>query len=52
MAIGTFNQPQNVILWAGVPPYNFPTMTVTRQVANGNPASSGQRVLTGTAKQA
>ena len=52
VAIGTFNQPQNVILWAGVPPYNFPTMTVTRQVADGNPASSGQGVLIGTAKQA
>jgi Anti-sigma-K factor rskA len=52
VAIGTFNQPQNVILWAGVPPYNFPTMTVTRQQANGNPASSGQKVLVGTAKRA
>jgi hypothetical protein len=52
VAIGTFNQPQNVILWAGVPPYNFPTMTVTRQTANGNPASSGQKVLVGTAKRA
>jgi hypothetical protein len=26
----------------------FPTLTVTRQQANGNPASSGQRVLVGT----
>ena len=48
--IGTFNQPTNITLWAGVPPTEFPTLTVTRQVANGNPASSGQRVLTGVAQ--
>lgn len=48
--IGTFNQPDNVTLWAGVPPTDFPVVTVTRQLANGNPASSGQRVLVGTAE--
>lgn len=48
--IGTFNQPTNITLWAGVPPTEFPTLTVTRQVANGNPASSGERVLVGRAK--
>jgi hypothetical protein len=52
VSIGTFNQPQDVILWAGVAPYDYPTMSVTRQVASGNPASSGQRVLIGTAKRA
>ena len=26
----------------------LPCLTVTRQQANGNPASSGERVLTGT----
>jgi Anti-sigma-K factor rskA len=47
--IGTFNQPNNVTLWAGVPPTEFPTVAVTRQRADGNPASSGQRVLVGVA---
>jgi Anti-sigma-K factor rskA len=46
--IGTFNQPDDVTLWAGVPPSSYPTLTVTRQLANGNPASSGQVVLEGT----
>ena len=48
--IGTFNQPSNITLWAGVPPTSFPTLTVTRQLANGDPASSGQRVLVGVAR--
>ncbi len=48
--IGTFNQPTNITLWAGVPPTSFPTITVTRQLANGDPASSGQRVLVGVAR--
>jgi hypothetical protein len=47
--IGTFNQPDNVTLWAGVPPAQYPTVTITRQRADGNPASSGQRVLVGVA---
>jgi hypothetical protein len=47
--VGTFNQPTNVTLWAGVPPTQYPTITITRQRANGNPASSGQRVLVGVA---
>ncbi len=47
--IGTFNQPNDVTLWSGVPPTQFPVITVTRQKANGNLSSSGQRVLTGTA---
>jgi anti-sigma-K factor RskA len=50
--IGTFNQPNNVTLWAGVPPTQFPTITITRQRADGNPASSGQRVLVGVAHPA
>jgi Anti-sigma-K factor rskA len=48
--IGTFNQPTNITLWAGVPPTSFPTLTVTRQRANGDPASSGERVLVGVAR--
>jgi hypothetical protein len=50
--IGTFNQPNNVTLWAGVPPTEYPTITVTRQPANGNPKSSGLRVLVGVAHPA
>ena len=46
--IGTFNDAVKVTLWSGVPVTQFRTLTVTRQEANGNPASSGQRVLTGT----
>lgn len=45
--IGTFNQATDVTLWAGVPPTSFATLTVTRQQANGDPASSGQVVLVG-----
>jgi Anti-sigma-K factor rskA len=48
--IGTFNDALKVTLWSGVPVTQFQTLTVTRQEANGNPASSGQRVLTGTIK--
>jgi len=47
--IGTFNQPADVTLWSGVPPTQFPTVTITRQRADGDPASSGQRVLVGVA---
>lgn len=47
--VGTFNQSGDITLWSGVPPTQFPTITVTRQQANGNPASSGQRVLIGNA---
>jgi hypothetical protein len=50
--IGTFNQSGDVTLWSGVPPTQYPTITVTRQQANGNPASSGQRVLIGHAHSA
>jgi hypothetical protein len=50
--VGTFNQPTNVTLWSGVPPTEYPTFTVTIQQANGDPASSGRRVLAGTATPA
>jgi hypothetical protein len=46
--IGTFNEPADVTLWAGVPPSSYPTITVTRQEASSGPASSGQKVLLGT----
>jgi len=46
--VGTFNDARQVTLWAGVPPTEFPSLSVTQQQANGNPASSGKRVLAGT----
>jgi hypothetical protein len=45
--VGTFNDAQNVTLWSGVPVTKFRTLTVTLQLANGNPVSSGKRVLLG-----
>jgi len=45
--VGTFNEPLDVVLWSGVPPTSHPTFTVTRQLANGDPASTGQVVLVG-----
>jgi Anti-sigma-K factor rskA, C-terminal len=46
--IGTFNDARNVTLWSGVPVTQFRTLTVTVQLANGNPASSGRRAMIGT----
>jgi anti-sigma-K factor RskA len=47
--IGTFNESREVTLWAGVSPKDFPTLTVTRERADNDQASSGERVLVGTA---
>ena len=49
--IGTFNDGRDVVLWAGVGPAFFPTLTITREVADGNQASSGQVVLVGHADE-
>ena len=46
--IGTFNEGRKVTLWAGVSPKDFPTLTVTRERADGDQASSGEKVLVGT----
>jgi Anti-sigma-K factor rskA len=46
--IGTFNEGENVTLWAGVSPKTFTTLTVTRERADGDQDSSGERVLVGT----
>jgi Anti-sigma-K factor rskA len=46
--VGTFNDAKHVTLWSGVPVTKYRVLTVTEQPANGNPASSGQRVLIGT----
>jgi anti-sigma-K factor RskA len=48
--VGTFNDAKKVTLWAGVPPPEYPSFTVTRQRAGGGPASSGERVLTGAVR--
>src|SRR6476660_6385889 len=45
--IGTFNEGRNVTLWAGVSPESYTVLTVTREQADGNEASSGQKVLVG-----
>jgi anti-sigma factor RsiW len=47
--IGTFNEGRDVTLWAGVSPKEFPMLTVTREHADGDQASSGEKVLVGTA---
>jgi hypothetical protein len=46
--IGTFNDGRKVTLWAGVSPKDFPTLSVTRERADGDQGSSGSKVLVGT----
>ena len=46
--IGTFNEGEDVTLWAGVSPREYTTLTVTRERADGDQASSGEKVLAGT----
>jgi anti-sigma factor RsiW len=45
--VGTFNEGANVTLWAGVKPTKFTTLTVTRERADGDQTSSGEKVLVG-----
>ena len=45
--IGTFNDGRHVTLWAGVSPLDFSALTVTRERADGDQGSSGQKVLVG-----
>jgi hypothetical protein len=45
--VGTFNDTRKVTLWAGVSPKEFTTLTVTRERADGDQHSSGDKVLTG-----
>ena len=47
--VGTFNDAEHVILWSGAPVTQFRSFSVTVQLANGNPVSSGRRVLVGVA---
>ena len=46
--VGTFNDGRKVVLWAGVSPKDFPTLSVTRELADGDQGSSGEKVLVGT----
>ena len=48
MPVGTFNDGRKVTLWAGVSPKDFTTITVTRELADGDQASSGKKVLVGS----
>ena len=40
-----------MVLWAGVSPVLFPTLTITREAADNDQESSGDRVLVGTITQ-
>jgi hypothetical protein len=48
--VGTFNDAKQVTLWSGAPVTQFRAFSVTEQLANGNPVSSGRRVLVGVAR--
>ena len=49
--VGTFDDGRHVTLWAGVAPTRFTTLTVTRERADGDQASSGEKVLVGTVRR-
>jgi anti-sigma factor RsiW len=46
--LGSFNDGRDVTLWAGVSPQTFRTITVTRERADGDQSSSGEKVLVAT----
>ncbi|MGI9023517.1 MAG: anti-sigma factor [Acidimicrobiales bacterium] len=46
--LGSFNEGGRMTLWSGVSPVDFPVLTITVEAADGNQASSGDRVLAGT----
>jgi hypothetical protein len=43
--LGSFNDGRSVTLWAGVSPQSYSTLTVTRERADGDQGSSGEKVL-------
>ena len=49
--IGSFNDGREVVLWSGVGPADFPSLTITQEVADGDQASSGRVVLIGQTKE-
>jgi len=46
--VGTFDDAENVTLWAGEAPPEYPSFTVTLQRAGASAESSGERVLVGS----
>lgn len=49
--IGTFNQGRKVTLWAGVSPKDYTMLTVTRESADNDQVSSGEKVLAGNVER-
>ncbi len=47
VSLGTFNEGTDVVLWAGVSPEHFGTMSITRERADGDPTSSGDVAVVG-----
>jgi hypothetical protein len=48
VSIGTFSESAGrITLWSGVDPCEFGTITITRERPDGDPNSSGDRVLAG-----
>jgi TPR repeat protein len=47
--IGTFHDGNDVVLWAGVSLKDYPELTITEETADNNQASSGNKVLGGSA---
>lgn len=47
VAIGTFSRGGEVVLWSGIPLADGDLVTVTLEPDDGDPSSSGQRVLAG-----
>jgi hypothetical protein len=47
VTIGTFHTGGKVVLWAGVDPRSYSTLTVTLEPEDGDAASSGDKVLAG-----
>src|SRR5262245_10422418 len=47
VTIGTFHTGGKVTLWSGVDPARYPTLSVTLEPEDGDPASSGKKVLVG-----
>jgi Anti-sigma-K factor rskA len=51
VTIGTFHTGGKVTLWSGVDPARYPTLTVTLEPEDGDPASSGKKLLVGSVQQ-
>jgi len=48
VAIGTFHTGGRITLWSGVDIRRYPSLSVTLEPEDGDPASSGRKVLTGS----